>query len=353
MLHELFYLVSVQLHYTIGDLILGIISILFIILTYSKMKKSGLVDYVNNSLGKYIPLILVPLLVMFVYACMFLYFYEKEEPVSKNDILTFYGDYISFLGTFCLGYYIFRKGEFNRLNEEVLECEKLLNAIETTRDIIELILDRGYMPKSIEYDINWKSYYLKFEYLIKTENSPLYDTIKTHFKRVRIINSYIINDDYIGVANYYNQCKESDEYSISKYNIEEATRYIKYICMEKRDGIKIENKCLFERKEINDIVDKYAVLYYDLIEEYVYKYMVNNNIESTCNDWLEKEITDWLYEEKKLDGEITKYNDKRLVVKIVVMCFSMIDKKSPRLSYIWGEFMLRNTPNEFEVGADD
>lgn len=54
---------------------------------------------------KYWPIIVVPVLALVI--IIFVVNNYPGEQIQRSDIFSFAGDYLSFLGTFCLGYFIF------------------------------------------------------------------------------------------------------------------------------------------------------------------------------------------------------------------------------------------------------
>lgn len=57
---------------------------------------------------------------------------------------------------------------------------------------------------------------------------------------------------------------------------------------------------------------------------------------------LVKEITDWLINNSPEIKEIAKFpSDKRIISKVVLDCSLMMNRKSNKVQYVWGEYSLR------------
>ena len=57
---------------------------------------------------------------------------------------------------------------------------------------------------------------------------------------------------------------------------------------------------------------------------------------------LTKEITDWLINNSEEIKVIAKFPDnKRIISKVVFNCSLMMNRKSKKVHYVWGEYSLR------------
>lgn len=315
--------------------------IIYILYQYNACKKSGIIDYLNFQLGYYAPMIIVPILAL-IFFFLLVNYYRPDEIISKSDSINFYGNFLSFIGTFCLGYFIYRKGESNRIDEKISKCKLLLNCLETTDMEMMRVARYGYTPAFIDYDANWINYFYEYESLIRSTNNELKSTLNKHFKTINDMNIAITKGDYRTASKIYEASIIDDCYSISKYNQLEAKLCISDACAFKQYGFNTFKTCWLEKTEIKKTIDEYSNAYYPIIETFVWNYMLKNNLKSTSNQQLEREITDWLLQ-NDVFKQIAKFpSDKRIIVKIVFTCFIMINNQSSRLSYVWDEFSIKN-----------
>mgnify|MGYP006917861673 CR=1 FL=1 len=324
------------------NVILFTINIVWVLLLYFEMKREGGVKYLNWRWRTYFPIAIALVIVIVIYSAVCIYYSIKDNPLTKSQITDMIGSCISFVGTFGLGYFIYRKGEDNRINDLALECEKLICAVKTTQDVMYRIVNCGYKPKKIEYDINWPSYYLKVQYIEGEKNIELGNTINRYFMFVDEMNTLIYERDYEKAISLYYNKKKKEEYSISKYNIDEAVRHIEYKCVEIQDGIPLRYETLLENKEVLTVVHNCANKYYSIVENKIYNYLIQNSLNRIDSLDIEEDLVEWLLQGTEFSQDIGSYLDKRLVVKMLLECFMMMKKKSSRLDYFWGEIWLRN-----------
>ena len=324
------------------NIILSLINITTIVLLYFRMKKNGVVDYLNWRLKVYFPIVIALFIIIAIYWVVYGYYNKNNDPLTKSQIVDMIGSCISFVGTFGLGYFIYRKGEDNRKNDYVVECEKLICAVKITQDVIYRIVNLGYRPQKIEYDVNWINYYLNVQYIEEKENHELGNTIKSYFMFLEEMNNIIYEGDYEkAIILYYNKKKQA-EYSISMYTIDEAVRHIEYKCMEIRDGIPLKYETLLENKEVVAMIHECAENYYFIVENKVYNYLLQNSLKKVDSDVIVEELVEWLLQNVEFSQRLGSYHDKRLVVKMLLECFTMMKKRSSILNYSLGELSLRS-----------
>lgn len=325
----------------IFKVIICVIYISWILYWYYIFKKEEFIGYLNWLGRIFFPIVIALTCVISVYFLIYIYYTINGDHFTKADIISICENCISFIGTFGLGYFIYRKGEDNRIIGYALECEKLICTVKATQDITYRIVNWGYKTKKIEYDSNWLNYYLKFELIEGTDNTELCDTIKRYFSFLDEMNVYIVKEEYDKALERYHKEKKREKYSISKYNIDEAMRHIEYACMEKRDGISLNYKALLEKKEVLTLIHKCADKYYSIIENKVYNYLIQNSIAYIDNYEMVEKLVDWLLKDSKLSEDIISYHDERVLVKMLLECFDMIGKNSSRVRYSRGELALR------------
>ena len=83
--------------------------------------------------------------------------------------------------------------------------------------------------------------------------------------------------------------------------------------------------------------------YYHIIENYVYVWLLRNDSATTSEKAdLNKEITDWLINNSPEINKIAKFpSDKRIINRVVHDCSLMMNRKSKKVDYVWGEYSLK------------
>lgn len=105
----------------------------------------------------------------------------------------------------------------------------------------------------------------------------------------------------------------------------------------------INSKSWIERKETIQLIEELCGKYYYIIENYIYVWLLRREVKTISeeND-LTKEITDWLINNSEEIKVIAKFPDnKRIISKVVFNCSLMMNRKSKKVQYVWGEYSLR------------
>lgn len=301
--------------------------------------------------NKYWPMIIIPVVALLiirvvVYACT-----KEIISLPSTDVLSFCGAYLSFLGTFCLGYFIYMQDRLKMIEEKRTKIRLLLALIENAN--IELLRlsrlvrnekivkqpNNSNYVKLIPYNSDWLLYYYEYEAL-KGENSELRHTVTSFFDNIMNVNE-AIKLGQIEEANEINhRYVERECYSTSKYNELEAITCLQNAC---EDFHFLESKSWIERKETVDLINKLCKKYYFIIENYIYVWLIQHNVESTTEkDNLNYEMVDWLLLNSPEIKEIIKYpTDKRIISKMIFDCSLKFNCKSKKINFIWGEYSLK------------
>lgn len=154
--------------------------------------------------------------------------YPGEEQIQRNDIFSFAGDYLSFLGTFCLGYFIFLQDEARRIDDRRTKVKLLLEIIESAeQDILRLrnivtSSERNILLPSVSYDVNWRIYYHEYEAL-KGSNFELKETLEYYFVTIEQVNNALRQGEHEFAYKLYSSFKEKENYSIKKIQFNGST----------------------------------------------------------------------------------------------------------------------------------
>ena len=293
---------------------------------------------------KYWPIIVVPVLALII-VIFFVNNYPGGEQIQRKDIFSFAGDYLSFLGTFCLGYFIFLQDESRRIDDRRSKVKLLLEIIESAeQDLLRLrnivtSSNRKILLTSVTYDVNWRVYYHEYEAL-KGSDSELKQTLEYYFIVVEQVNNALKQEEHEFAYEVYRSFIEKQNYSISKYNLLEAQLCLQDACT---DFNLINSKSWIEKRKTIELIEELCGKYYYIIENYMYGRLLKKEaVATTQDDELAKEVTDWLINSSPEIKEIVKFpSDKRIISKVVLDCSIMMNRKSEKIQYAWGEYSLR------------
>lgn len=300
---------------------------------------------------KYWPMVIIPIIALLIVIAVINIYSEANASLQSADILSFCGSYLTFLGAFCLGYFIYIQDRLKVIEEKRTKVRLLItlmkNAdIELIR-LSHLVRNKDYISKPenrrlvnlIPYNSDWILYYYEYE-SIKGENSDLWRTLDAYFSNIISVNAAIkleqIEKAYEINSNYIN----SSLYSMGKYNELEAINCLRDAC---EDFHFYNTKSWIDRKETIDLINELCKKYYLIIENYVYAWLLKNNAETTTEkDHLDREIVDWLLLNSPELKEKFKFpNEKRIISRVVFDCSLKFNSKSKRINYIWGEYSLK------------
>ena len=132
-----------------------------------------------------------------------------------------------------------------------------------------------------------KSDYLDIKNLVKYEETALDYEIKYFFNRMEAINKAIEAGNKERAKRLYMDFEEKEKYSISEYNYMEAEGVLLDIALDmpQRKPWKVK-----EQKTI----DKYAEQFFDVVDMWVYNYLIRNNHTSVDNSIVEYSLVEWM-----------------------------------------------------------
>lgn len=292
---------------------------------------------------KYWPIIVVPVLALVI--IIFVVNNYPGEQIQRSDIFSFAGNYLSFLGTFCLGYFIFLQDETRRIDDRRSKVKLLLETIESAEwDLLRLgnivtSTNRKILLTSIAYDVNWRVYYHEYEAL-KGGNSELRMTLENYFLKIEQINNALKQEKYEFAYELHRSYIKRQCYSISKYNLLEAQLCLQNACT---DFPTTNRESWLEKSKNIKLIEELCGRYYYIIENYIYVWLLRKASETTWEEVdLIEEITDWLINNSSEIKEIVKFpDDKRIISKVVFDCSLMMNRRSKKVQYIWGEYSLK------------
>lgn len=307
--------------------------------------------WMKGIIKKYWPIFIVPLLALIIVIIVVNVYAEGDVLLQHSDILTFSGSYLSFLGTFCLGYFIYIQDRSKVIEEKRTKIRMLISLIEKTN--IELLYlyhllkddkiiqneDKCDDVEPIPYNPDWILYYNEYE-ILKGANIDLKRTMESFFNNVINVNNAIKKGELERAVEINKKYLDDECYMIGKYNEWEMVTCLQEACS---DACIIDSRSWIEKKETVDLINDLCRKYYFIIENYVYVWLIRHDIKATVlADDVEREIVDWLLSNSSEINEIIKYpTDKRIISKVVFDCSLKFNSKSKKVNLVWGEYSLK------------
>lgn len=293
------------------------------------------------------------LIVIFLFLSFFRFQGNKE--ITRADVLAFSGDYISFVGAFCLGYFLYLKDLERDRKEKRIQIRLLLDSLEiANRSLMRIRHAVSTIPevedvdkklegkfRTIQYDQRWRLNYYAYESLMGP-NHELKDSIEKFWEMVEYVNNNLQAGKVLNAAEICGEyIKETSIFAIQGYDFLEISLILSSAGNEfwipTRKGFLYQKETI---KQIENLKEKY----YSVIENYIYNYMVKASLTSLeNNEEIQRSTVEWLCENSEEIKEYVKFDmtRKRAVSRAVFECSVQFEKSSSRLSYCWGTYSLR------------
>ncbi|MGN0338862.1 MAG: hypothetical protein ACI4D0_00040 [Lachnospira sp.] len=136
----------------------------------------------------------------------------------------------------------------------------------------------------------------------------------------------------------YLHFEEIEKYSISEYNYMEAEGVLLDIAFD------MPQQKPWNMKEQKNI-DKYAEQFFDVVDLWIYNYLIQNNLTSVDNSIVEYSLVEWLLTNPEIKGWVKHEYDKRKVTTVVFKISVEMSSKSKKLNFCWGEYSLKKECN--------
>lgn len=258
----------------------------------------------------------------------------SDKPFAQETLLSAYTEYLSFLGAFALGYYLYKREEirnFEALKKKARMIYESMQYITINFENIDFFIERGEIYPIPE---NWRSDYLDIKHLVKYEESALGSELQYFYGRVDSINKAIVAGNKERAQKLYLTFVQKEQYSTSEYNYMNAAEVMLLISLDMPQH-KIWKKT--EKEQIK----KYADAFFDVVNLRVYNYLIKNHLSSCDLDDIEYELVDWLLQNPELNAWVKHPYDKRKISAVVFLIALSMNKKSPNLNYYWREFSFK------------
>lgn len=274
---------------------------------------------------------IIPVVVHFVFF--------NSNSINETDILSFYGSYITFLGTFGLGYIVYRRDKIIRLEEKLNKAKLLHSCLDSIIDQMNILDNNPKRIKKIEYDLQWKKYYFEISTLGFKNELYLRTKLESIFSRVDSINYDLEQGKNEEAQKKYKNFIRWEQYWPTKFNFIEARSMLYHIAYL-WNSIKLDIPW-DEEEEYKQNIEKYGEQFFAVIENWIWNYMLKHNIDCLKIDTIIFNLVDWLMTNRELKGLVKTPYDKRIISAIVTSAKFKMNKKSKLLNYYWDEFTLK------------
>lgn len=308
-------------------------------------------EHLNWLLLPFVPVAV--LIVIFLFISLF--HFQGNKEITRADVLAFSGDYISFVGAFCLGYFLYLKDLERDRKEKRIQIRLLLDSLEiANRSLMRIRHAVSTIPevedvdkklegkfRTIQYDQRWRLNCYAYESLMGP-NHELKDSIEKFWEMVEYVNNNLQAGKVLNAAEICGEyIKETSIFAIQGYDFLEISLILSSAGNEfwipTRKGFLYQKETI---KQIENLKEKY----YSVIENYIYNYMVKASLTSLeNNEEIQRSTVEWLCENSEEIKEYIKFDmtRKRAVSRAVFECSVQFEKSSSRLSYCWGTYSLR------------
>lgn len=256
------------------------------------------------------------------------------ESINQDTLLSVYTEYLSFVGAFALGYFLYRREVIK--NEEVLKKKARLMYdsmlhIQIGFRSIDTFIERG---ETYPIPEKWRSDYLDIKHLITYNESSLYSELQYFFNSVGAINKAIVAGDKQKAKKLYLRFEENEKYSASEYNYMEAESVLLSIS---HDIPQVKPWKEEEKKQI----EAYADSFFAVVNHWIYNYLKKHHLSSCDAELIEHDLVEWLLHNPELRAWVKHPYEKRKITAMVFNIALAMNEKSTNLNYCWREFSLR------------
>lgn len=256
------------------------------------------------------------------------------ESINQDSFLSAYTEYLSFVGAFALGYFLYKREEIKR-HEELKKKARLIYEsiiyIKANFRNIEAFINRGETYPIVE---NWRSEYLDIKHLVTYLEPALHQELKYFFNSVDSINKAIVAGDKERAKKMYLNFEQNEKYSSSAYNSMDAAEVLLFISLDMP-----QQKPWNEAEKVQ--IEEYADKFFDVVNLWIYNYLIKNHLTSCDLDLVEYDLVEWLLKHPELRAWVRHSYEKRKITAVVFTIASTMNKKSPNLNYCWREFSLK------------
>lgn len=254
-----------------------------------------------------------------------------ESTLKESDILSFYGTYLTFVGALSLGYFLYKREVRKSCGKGLKEAAFLEEGID---EISKKLMNIDYYVKNgivLPMIPQWEMYYniLVQHIPIGVHSAELYMELVHFFENISKINSMITIKSVEEVSKIYEEFLQYEYYNCGAYNYVEAKCALNAIS---NGNFGLKTWIDDERDTIREFKEKY----YEIVELWIYDYMIKHKLDECKLISFEKELVDEFLKILEIKRWIPCECEKRRIVYIVELISCDMETKSSILSYSEG-----------------
>ena len=262
------------------------------------------------------------------------YLMFKDNQIDENTWISFYGSFIAFAGELGLGLFLYFRDVWRVKEERIKKARFLYDYMMEVSHVFlrfDSFLKRGERIRAFE---SWRVYYFEISHLIEYDERDFKCELDRVFKCVDRINNAIDQNDTALARAVYDDFIQFEQYRSGSYNYMEITQILLDISI----GLKQPKPWLYL---CENEIDDYADAFFDIVNMWIYNYMIRNDINTCDLADIELLITDWLLEQDDIRKWIEHPFEKRKVSRMVFAISLKIRTESKLLDFCWGAYSLR------------
>ena len=292
-----------------------------------------------NQIRKYsfvLLILILPILLLFLIHFIF----YRDDPIQQGYAFSFFGNYLTFAGASLLGYAIYLRDQ--KYHDDLIQKTAKLLSESYSQSLRELQSLEIYASHKLKIHVlpNWREYYYDISHLIQYNSADLYNEMQYVYQTIDAINIDIENAYPIeDISEKYKAFLDREHYSTLAYNHIEVEiilaniAFCNYIPQPKPWSV----------KEADTIAD-YASQFYYVIENWLFNYLAYRlRVNRVPYSKVERDLISWLLGNKELNAWVTTSYDYRKIASIASKAVLLLNSKSKRLSFIWGELSIRHS----------
>lgn len=259
------------------------------------------------------------------------YGFFEEDTFTQENLLSAYTEYLSFVGAFALGYFLYKREEiknFEVLKKKARLIYESMQYIQLNLKNLDAFVERG---ETYPIDGNWRSDYLDVKPLVKYEESALGDELRYFFSTIESINKAIVAGDKSRAQKIHSNFIQKETHAFSPYNHIEAGTVILNIALD------LPQQKTWKEKE-KDQIEKYAADFFDVVNWWINNYLIRNHLSMCDLSLMECELVEWLLQHPELNAWVKNSYEKRKISAVIFEIALSMKEKSPNLNYCWGAF---------------
>lgn len=256
------------------------------------------------------------------------------QPIGQDALITAYATYLTFVGAFSLGYYLYKREEIRRYEALKKKARLLYDTmfdIQITFRNIEAFIERGEAYPIVD---NWRSDYLDIKHLVTYKETALDNELKYFFTTIESINKAIQAGDKGRAQKIYSRFEHKEKYASSEYNYMDAEEVLLFISLDMPQQKPWKDA---EKEQI----EKYAEQFFSVVNLWIFNYLKKHNLSSCDADLIEYDLAEWLLTNPELRAWVKHPYENRKIMAVIFNIALAMNKKSENLNYVWGEFSLK------------